>query len=398
MEPIPETAPPPRPVVDEILELRIEKLVAGGEGLGRAHGVPVFVPFAAPGDQLSVRIVERRREFARAEIVEILRPGPGRREPPCPVFGRCGGCDLQHLIEPLQLEWKVRAALETLERISGLRELPPPEVVAGAAWGYRMRTQLQVDRSSGGESSLGYFERGTHSVVPIARCPILVPELNAILPAIGEGLRQHAARRLDLAAGESGVSCSPALPEVPHGELTTTVRGRRLAFDARTFFQGHRELVPSLVERAVGEGTGDEAFDLYAGVGLFTLELAQRFRRVTAVESDANAIRYLRINARRNKLSAVEVVGRNVDDWIRQLPHAVDRVVVDPPRSGLGLVVRRVLADRRPRRLTYVSCHTATLARDLRDLSDAFVLRSLSLLDLFPQTGHLEAVVQLDAR
>lgn len=394
-ESVPESA---APAVGELIELRVEKLIAGGEGLGRFTGVPVFVSFAAPGDQLRVRVVERRREFARAEIVEVLSPGPGRRTPPCPVFGRCGGCDLQHLEEPVQLEWRARAAVETLQRFSGIADLPTPEIVAGPNWGYRIRTQLQVDRSPEGRAQLGYFERSTHTVVPISGCPILVPELNAILPQLDETLQQNFARRVDLAAGESGLSCSPALPGLPHGEVTTTVRGHELAFDARTFFQGHRDLVPALVEHAVGEESGDEAYDLYAGVGLFTLELARLFRRVTAIESDAYSIRYLRINARRNKRTGIEVVGKSVDAWIRELPHGVDRVLVDPPRSGLSLPVRRVLEDRRPRRLTYVSCHTATLARDLRELSGAFRVRSLCLLDCFPQTGHLEVVAQLEAR
>jgi 23S rRNA (uracil1939-C5)-methyltransferase len=345
---------------------------------------------------LLVRIAERRREYARGVVERVLVSGPGRREPPCPVFARCGGCDLQHLEEATQLEWKSRAALETLERLSGIADLPRPEIVSGAAWGYRRRAQLHVDRDAA-PPRVGFFERGTHVVVDVERCPVLVPELDDALAEVRHAVRGAGVRRLDVVAGDRGWSTSPALPDLPHGEVSVEVRGVRLAFDARAFFQGHRELLGLLVDRAVGEWRGREAFDLYAGVGLFSLALAARHERVTAVESDAAAVRYLRLNARRNHRE-VEIVGRTVDSWIRSLPHDADRVLVDPPRAGLAVPVVRLLADRRPRRLTYVSCHVATLARDLKELASRYSVRSIAWFDLFPQTGHLEAVVQLERR
>jgi 23S rRNA (uracil1939-C5)-methyltransferase len=148
----------------------------------------------------------------------------------------------------------------------------------------------------------------------------------------------------------------------------------------------------------VGKWTGERAFDLYCGAGLFTLPLARRYRSVVGVEGDAGALRYLRANAQRNKLDNVEAVGRALEVWIRELPRDAERVVVDPPRAGLANSVRRVLADRLPRRLTNVSSHAATLARDLRELAPLYSLDALTLVDLFPQTGHLEAVAQLSAR
>jgi 23S rRNA (uracil1939-C5)-methyltransferase len=381
----------------ETFELVIEKLVAGGDGLGRHLGVPVFVPTSAPGDRLLVRVVERRREYARAVVEQVLVAGPGRRDAPCPVFERCGGCDLQHLDEATQLEWKSRAALETLERLSGIADLPRPEMVSGASWGYRRRAQLQVDRTFV-PPRVGFFARGTHDVVDVERCPVLVPALDAALAEVRRVAQGAAVRRLDVVAGDAGeLSTSPPLAGLPQGEVSVEVRGVRLSFDARSFFQGHRELLGLLVDRAVGDWSGEAAFDLYAGVGLFSLALAARYRRVTAVESDGGAVRYLRINARRNHRE-LEIVGRSVDAWIRSLPPEADRVLVDPPRAGLALPVVRVLADRRPRRLTYVSCHVATLARDLKELARAYRVESITWFDLFPQTGHLEAVVQLERR
>jgi len=382
--------------IDEI-DVEVERLVAGGDGLARYQGVPIFIPRSAPGDRLRVRLVERRPDFGRAEIVEMLRPGPGRREPPCPYFARCGGCDLQHLEDGLQTRLKAEAALETLLRLGGIAPPRDLAVLAGESWGYRLRTRLHVEPGAE-RSAVGYRARSSHELVAVDRCPILVPELERELPGLPRSLAGQTTRRLDLAAGDDAWSAAPVVPGLPHGEVTARIGEFTFAYDPRTFFQGHRGLLAPLVERVVGDWTGERAYDLYCGAGLFTLPLARRYRAVVGVEGDAVAVRFLRANARRNKLDNVEAVGRALEVWIRELPRDAERVVVDPPRAGLQLGVRRVLADRAPRHLTYVSCHAATLARDLRDLDAAYQLEALTLVDLFPQTGHLEMVAQLRLR
>jgi 23S rRNA (uracil1939-C5)-methyltransferase len=380
----------------EELEVTVERLVAGGEGLARFEGIPIFVPRSAPGDRARVRLVERRPDYGRAEIVELLNPGPGRREAPCPYFTRCGGCDLQHLEDELQTRWKARAVVETLDRLAGIAAPAQLEIVAGEAWAYRLRTQLHVE-ARGERPAVGYRARRSHDLVAVDRCPILVPELEGWLPKLPDLLPAAAPRRLDLAVGGGGeLSAAPVVAGLPHGEVAIEVGGLTYAYDARCFFQAHRGLLPALVERAVGELEGGTAFDLYCGVGLFTLPLGRRYERVVGVEGDQTAARFARTNARRNRLPNVEIVNRAIEGWVRELPSGAARVVVDPPRAGLSLTVRRLLLDRLPDRLTYVSCHAATLARDLGELKAAYRLDSLALLDLFPQTGHMESVAQLE--
>ncbi len=387
--------------VDEA-EVTIEKLVAGGDGLARYGGAPIFVPRSAPGDRLRVRLTERRPDYGRAEILEVLEPGPGRREPPCPFFVRCGGCDLQHLEDGLQVRAKAAAVVETLLRIAGLQ---PPEdlrVIAGDSWAWRLRTQLHVEPAAGaGElPAVGYFERSSHELVAVDRCPILVPELEALLPGLPALLAEggRVPRRLDLAAGDGGeVTAAPPVEGLPHGEVAVAVGSYTYRFDARCFFQGHRSLLPELIEATLGAPAagGEIAFDLYCGVGLFTLPLAARYRQVIGVEGDRLAVRYARRNARRNGCGGVEIEGRAVESWIGLLPEGADRVVADPPRTGLKGRVLDVLLERAPKRITYVSCHPAALARDLKLLKQRYDLESLALADLFPQTGHMEAIVQL---
>jgi|CXWL01.1.fsa_nt_gi 23S rRNA (uracil1939-C5)-methyltransferase len=382
------------------LELSIEKLVAGGDGLGRFEGIPVFVPRSAPGDRLRVRLVERRPDYARAEIVAVLAAGPGRRLAPCPHFARCGGCDLQHLEDGLQTSLKVAALLESLVRLGGV-ELPAgtPEVIAGAPFGYRLRTQIQVGATATG-IAVGYHARGSQELVAVDRCPILVPALDALLPTLPRLLPPDGPRRLDLAAGDDGsVAVAPVVEGFGHGDLTIAVGDFTYGFDARCFFQGHRGLLPALVAQAVGDWQGERAVDLYCGVGLFTLPLARLYKQVTAVEGDRVAARHARTNARHAGLqTGVEVIAQAVESFAVDLPPDLDRVVVDPPRSGLHPTVTAALVARPPRRLTYVSCHAATLARDLRRLAPAFAVERLVMIDLFPQTGHLEAIVQLARR
>lgn len=392
------TVPPPGVALSDVdeIELRIEKLVAGGDGLGRYRGVPLFVPRSAPGDLARVRVVERHPDYGRAELVEVLEPSAERRPPPCRHFGVCGGCDLQHIRDEAQVRFKVEAALETLRRLAGLEPPADVRVLAGDAWAYRLRAQLHTAESEAGGLEVGYRMRRSHDLVPIRECPILAPELERLALSLSGTLPRPAPRRLDLAVGSDGATtCAPVVEALPRGDVRVEVGPWRFELDARCFFQGHRTLLPALLEAVVGEGTGGTAYDLYCGVGLFTIPLAAAYERVVGVEGDRIAARYARRNARRNGVGGVTVETRAVESWIERLPEGAEQVVVDPPRQGLARRVRETLARRAPRRLTYVSCHAATLARDLRDLLGSYRVERLALVDLFPQTGHLEVIAHL---
>ena len=381
----------------ELIEVTVEKLVMGGEGLARYEGIPIFVPRAVPGDRLRVRLTQRRPDYARGEIAEVLEPGSGRRPPPCPYFERCGGCDLQQIEDELQPRLKAAAVVETLQRLGRL-EMPPPEMVAGEAWGYRLRAQLHVAVAGDGSREVGYYARGSHQLVAIDRCPILVPQLEAVPGQLAEALPETPPSRVDLAAGGEGSwTMAPVVEGLPRGQVLLEVGEHTYIYDARAFFQGHRGLLPRLLELAIGPWEGATACDLYSGVGLFTLPLARRYRQVVGVESDPSAARYARINARRNGLEGIEILAKRAEPALERLPRRCDRMLVDPPRTGLSRSVREGLLGLRPERLTYVSCDPPTLARDLRRLTTAYRVESWALLDLFPQTGHMEAVVQLVA-
>jgi 23S rRNA (uracil1939-C5)-methyltransferase len=201
---------------------------------------------------------------------------------------------------------------------------------------------------------------------------------------------------VDIAAGDDrSVTAAPPIEALPGGPVTRRVGPWTYEYDARVFFQAHAGLLGDLQREVCGSHRGELAVDLYAGVGLFTLALARRYRRVIAVESDRVAARFARRNARANGLANVEVDARSAESFFASPRPGIDRVVLDPPRTGLPRPLRRALLDSGTPRLTYASCHPATLARDLRELAAAYTVTALTLIDLFPQTGHLEVVAQL---
>ena len=442
--------------VDELLarntvDVRIDRLVEGGLGFGRVEGFPLLVSRAAAGDLLRVKLTDRKRDYARADVVEVLEAGPDRIEPLCPVYDRCGGCDLQHIHVDRQAQIKADAATETLRRLGGI-EVVDARVLTGQPFGYRARAQLQV-RGQGNELDIGFFERGSNQLVPTTKCPVLVDGLERRMGPILVSLRGESEAalaleqasspepaetdaeadtdaevgpkkshpipsRLDLLLGDDDdLTTAPATESLPHRPVIRRVGDYDYELDARCFFQGHVSLVSQLVDVAIGSSSEDEAseetvFELHAGVGLFSLPLAARHAHVYSVESDRIAGRYLTRNAKRNKLSNITAVPVSAEHFLKELfggaqrasagagetPPRAERWFFDPPRTGLSKDLVNGACRLRPKHITYVSCQPPTLARDLKLLHRFYEVVELTYVDLFPQTAHLETVVQLRAR
>ena len=385
------------------LEVTVERVLPGGLGLAHASGQTILVALSAPGDRARVRVESVRSRVGFASIVEILEPSPSRVEPPCPYFGRCGGCDFQQLSYEAQLAAKAEIIRDCLRRVA--RTEPPDEIPvtpSPAEWRYRSRARWQHDARSG---ALGYYERGSHRVCDVSTCPVAAPEVEDRLlrlrASMGEGRLPAGAHEFEAVAGDSGVSLAPTVEDGDEAEQSRTIGGERYRFDARCFFQINHTLLEALVAEGVGDASGDCALDLYAGVGLFTLPLARRFRRVTAVEGNAAAARYARRNLAGAGLDNARVITAGVGDWLaRKSAHlgALDFLLLDPPRAGAEPEALRRIVALRPRHVSYVSCDPATLARDLRALlSEGYALTSLRAFDMFPQTHHVETVAHLSA-
>jgi 23S rRNA (uracil1939-C5)-methyltransferase len=424
-----------------LVELEIEKAVYRGRGLGRHEGRVVFVAGALPGDVALVRVTRVTRDYAEAVVASLKRPAPGRRGSPCPFFPRCGGCSYQELDYARQLELKRAVLAETLQRggVELASAAAATEVVPSPEVGWRIRAAVHATWRDEG-LMLGFHEAATRRVVDIDGCLQLGEGLNAALRALRAALasRPRLARPLrgiDLAepieGGSAVMSVEGAYERgavVEFGALavrlegvaglrlrgrgfeqhvfgaasvTTRVLGHALRFDPEVFFQANRFLVEPLVDEVCAlVPSGGTVLDLYAGVGLFTLRMAERHERVLAVEHDPRAVRDARANLAAAGSGNVELVVADVGEALAATPATPgERVVLDPPRSGAGVAVAEAIAARRPETIVYVSCDPPTLARDLAAFARAgYFADHLKAFDLFPDTFHLETVVRLRPR
>jgi 23S rRNA (uracil1939-C5)-methyltransferase len=380
---------------DQGFEVEIERILPGGMGLAHAGGKTVFVSLAAPGDRVRVQVEREQGNVLFASIVEIIAPSPIRIEPPCPYFGRCGGCDFQQLTYEAQVAAKSEMIRDCLHRIARLEDVP--EIVVTPSpndWRYRMRAMWQIDHD---ERTIGYYERGSRRVCDVVDCAVLRPELQEKLEQVrATEWNQFPPdlKHLDVVAGENGVSFAPAFADFETRELSLRIRGEVYHYNAQSFFQINPSLLVPLIDFALDDASGESALDLYSGVGLFTLPLSRQFKKVVAVESNPTAVRFARRNLQNTN---ARVIAAGVAEWIRSAPmRDVDFVLLDPPRAGAESAVIKGILDLRPPQISYVSCDPATLARDLKKLlSGGYKIRSIRGFDLFPQTHHVETVVHL---
>jgi len=420
----------------EELTVKIETLAYGVFGVARTERGVVFVADTAPGDIVRARVIDDKRDYREARLVEIVEPSPVRRVPPCPYVPECGGCSWQHVEYPAQLEAKAAVLRDTLARIGGLEPatLDMRPIIASSEWGYRHRLTLRV----GGEQRLGFYRHRSHQLVEIDTCKIADETVNVHLSVAREWLRglSTTVRRLEIASTRSDRVAFVANAEGPfrhdgayhekflraHGSLAGIVlfgKGWRRVFgkpivdleidgdlviEAQGGFtqvnpEGNRRLVAAVLELAALR-EDDRVLDLYCGAGNFTLPIARRVREVVGVESDSTSVTQARRNADRAGVGNCRFIQQEAAAAARALDSAGEHfslVVLDPPRSGAAQLVDHLPALAADR-LLYVSCNPTTLARDLRRLTSlGFTLGPIQPIDLFPQTYHLETVVRLNA-
>lgn len=381
--------------------VQIERILPGGVGLAHAEGRTLFVALSAPGDRVRVRIDQIRGKVAFASIVEIIEPSPSRVSPLCVYFGRCGGCDFQQLSYEAQLDAKVEIIRDCIRRIAHL-DLQDriPITPSPNAWQYRSSAQWKYDPV---KNHLGYFERGSHRICDIVECPILVPALQETLVTLrgrlNEGTLPQDTREFEAVSGDDGVSVFPPYDEVATRDVSRKIGSDRYVFSADSFFQINHELLPALIDAATKDAHGETALDLYCGAGLFTLPLSRRFACVVGIESHSGAADYARRNLEEANLHNGVIECATVAEWLHDNAESiapVDLILLDPPRSGVEKGVIEAILAVHPRRIAYVSCDPATLARDIKPLiAGGYALDSVVALDMFPQTHHVETVACL---
>lgn len=351
----------------------------------------MLVQHVLPGEVVRAVVDRSKNDLFRGHVLELIEASPSRVTAPCPYFPRCGGCQYQHIDYPTQVEQKRAILREVFERVGKIEFDGEIGAITGEPWQYRNRIQLHID---GGK--VGYFEAGSHKLCAIDHCPIASPALNAIIPK----LNLQATATIELFTNETEVQVN-VMDRVPRSALQAAqsigVTGpiEYAGFQVRrnSFFQVNRFLIDRMVGCAIADSEGDVAIDLYAGVGLFARSLAARFKEVIAVEAAHGAFHDLEHN-----VPAIAVENKTAENFLICYEGRPDLILADPPRSGLGKHVVRELNRIRSPRITIISCDPATLARDLKGLlSEGYRIEDITLVDLFPQTFHIETVVRLIA-
>lgn len=431
------------------MRIKIEKLVYGGEGLAHHDGKALFVPFVLPGEEVAIEIVEQTKKLDRGRATRVLEPSPNRTEPRCPHFGICGGCDYQHISYEAQLELKEQILRETLHRIGRIDWKGPITVHRSPPWQYRNRAQWKVRPSASQAlpdgtptNSIGYFQARSSVLCPVETCSIISPALLATFHTLRNALASDALppalREIEAFADSADkhllltATCA-SLPRRPEpllkafsdilpaatsillqdaagermsllgpGFLLYEVLQKNFRVGHLSFFQVNRFLVDEMATTVCNlAGTGELAFDLYAGVGLFAAMFAGHFSRVVAVEAHPAAARDLEHIALSNR-ATITVENKPASAFLKRWKQGrqartPDVVVVDPPRAGLEEGVAEQLAASKPSRIVYVSCDPSTLARDLAKLQSCqYTSQDIHLFDMFPQTYHIESVVLLE--
>jgi 23S rRNA (uracil1939-C5)-methyltransferase len=427
------------------LQLSIEKLVYGGEGLAHAEGNTVFVPYVLPDEQVRASVRTRKKKLVHANLVEVEKASPSRISPTCPHFRVCGGCHYQHIEIPEQVRQKKEILRETLSRLGGVHWTGPIEEHTAEPYGYRNRAQWAFRAAL--PRAFGYFQAESAHILPIDQCPVLSPRLaetfaqlqelargNSLPPGVLEieAFADSADEKIALniaferfpgpskALSANFRAALPALESLlmldqsknrfeldGPGYLTQRAGGFTFRVNHLSFFQVNRFLVEDLLQTIVSNVKGAYALDLYAGVGFFSLPLAKSFLKVVGVDANLSATRDLRQNAEAAG-AAVICENEHTEEFLKKPQEEPDFVVLDPPRAGLGAEAAARLVNLGAEDIAYLSCDPSTLARDLAVLTASsrkpeaaaalehkYEITEVHLFDLFPQTFHIETLVRL---
>ncbi|MBD1906967.1 23S rRNA (uracil(1939)-C(5))-methyltransferase RlmD [Funiculus sociatus GB2-A5] len=443
----------------ELVEAVISDLGDSGEGVGRIGDRVVFVADTVPGDRVLVRLVRVKPQYAHGKLHEILEASASRIRPGCIVADKCGGCQWQHINYEFQLEAKRNQVIQALQRIGGFNQPPvDPLLAAESPLGYRNKATYPLKRSSTGQVQTGYYQKGSHHLINLNQCPVQDPRLNPLLAEVKQDIQKrgwgiydeklhrgkvrHLSLRIGRRTGEIlltlvvkdwnlvdieaqaqewltrypqlvGVSLNlnPDRTNAIFGTETRCIAGQSylceefagLQFQVRpdTFFQVYTEQAEGLLQVIVDQLNlqGNEVLvDAYCGIGTLTLPLAQRVRQAIGLEVQPEAVEQATLNAQLNNITNVTFQTGAVETLLPQLDVTPDIVLIDPPRQGCDRAVLETLLKTKPRQIVYVSCKPATLARDLKLLSQGnsdYQLTRVQPADFFPQTSHVECAAFL---
>lgn len=405
------------------LVIKAQSPVYGGYVIAREDGI-IFIKGAIPGEVVEVSIKEKKRDYSVGTVANVLEPSPYRVEPPCPLFGICGGCHLQFISYEKQVSMKEEILLDSLQRIGDI-DISLSPALTERDFHYRHRGQFKVSPEGG----IGFYREGTRDIVAIEECPLMIKEINLLLNklkdpfisplgkgGIKRGWEIHISygdtavalikaksltediENLLMSRGFSGIALENG-ESIGKDYIRLDLNGLQYTITPWSFFQAHWELNKKVVELVVNELQpleGMRILDLYAGAGNFSLPVARHASQVVAVEENPYAIEDGQRNAKINGIENCRFIKTSAEKY--RIYEGFDIFILDPPRTGLTSEVAKKIIDSSPGRIVYVSCNPATLARDLKRLKEKYNIDSMRMIDFFPNTYHVEALAVLRLR
>lgn len=401
-----------------IYELRIEKMVQGGEGMARLpDGRVCFVQGGLPGELCKVELLQNKKDFTRGRVVKVLEKCTDRAEPKCPLFGKCGGCSLQHLTSEKQASYLEQVERENFRRLAHA-DLPDDfKIHVGPAWGYRNRARVVIASKKDGKIVYGFRMQKSNGMIPFANCPVLTPALNAFLKENASKIFEESMKvskrpprnfELDVNLFDNGkgdisyfYKGMPAQDFEKSAISVVEIAGSQIRSDASVFFQSNLSLLPELVQSvqeavdagiASGEASDVWLIDLFSGVGFFAAILKDKFKKITTVEREEGCLKHAKVN-----LNGADNVSAPAEEWlVKNVVDVPATLIVDPPRTGLPVEALTAIVKSSVNRLIYVSCDPVTLARDYAKFAQAgFSLKKAEGFAFYPQTPHLEMMFVL---
>lgn len=446
----------------EVRTFKIEDLAHGGDGVARAeNGMAVFISLTLPGDLVKAKIVKIKKDYAFAQLIDVLEAGPGRTKAPCPVYNECGGCQLQHIDYQKELEFKQNNIKQLVNRIAGIKDFNLRDVLAADDnFRYRNKAQFPLKVNEDDQITAGFYKRGSHEIVPNHDCLIQHPLINRILRITLEelnkfqisvynentlqGLLRHLVIRVGTCTNQAllvmvtngdnfidkNLIARTLMRKIPElkgvmqnintantnvifgdkdillageNKITEYIGKTAYHISARSFFQVNTIQAKKLYDttaKYLGAAGDSKVIDAFSGTGSIALYLADQAEKIYAIESLQTAVEDAKNNAELNNISNIEFRQDLVEEALPEILQAenIDSIIFDPPRKGLDETTIKLLLENELQKIVYISCNPATQARDLKSLKEKYELKEIQPVDLFPQTYHIESVALLELK
>jgi 23S rRNA (uracil1939-C5)-methyltransferase len=381
----------------EIFTAKVETIVSGGSGIVHHNGQPIFIAGTAPGDIITAKISAEKKGWSKAELLTVEESSPLRIEACCPLYGRCGGCNLQHIDYKVQLDIKADILKQAFSRIGKIHELPEINIHFSEPFEYRNRMQFhRVEKMKQGKASVGLKMRESDTIIPIEDCPIADPGIRRSLQTLN--LKPPVSQDRFTVYSRNDVFLTEGSRTNGEEQAVLRFKDKNIAMDVKFFFQSNAKVLEKLVDSIISvikiAPNKRILGDFYCGVGTFSVFLQEYFEEIHLLEENKAAIVLAQRNLAQKK---AEYYALSDDKWVslmQKKARAYDVVIIDPPRAGISPAMRQWMCENGPPLLVYVSCDPASLARDSRDLIEkgAYVLQDLHLYDFYPQTAHIESL------